>query len=75
MSRTSITPRDVEKAYIEVKKLAPNVQPLQRDGFFKSWSIGHVEIGRTARDAHQYLLGLRAGLMASSFVVEHAVIR
>lgn len=68
--RTRPTERTVRAAYAELRTLFPNTQPLTQDPFFKTWSIGRVQIGETAREATAYLRGLHMGLRASAFLPE-----
>lgn len=67
MSRKAIADRHVRQQYILVKSHCPNIDTLRRDITLK-WSIGAMPIGDTCREAYQFLVGLRAGLLAAPFL-------
>lgn len=65
--RAGVTERHVRQQYILIKSHCPNVDKLRRDQFLR-WSIGTMPIGETCREAYQFLVGLRAGLLAAPFL-------
>jgi hypothetical protein len=72
MSRAkAITERHVRQQYILIKSHAPNIDALKRDQLLR-WSIGSMPIGGTCREAYQFLVGLRAGLLAAPFLNQKA---
>lgn len=63
MSRKqTVSARDVEKAYSRAKDLMPGLGTLKRDEIFKSWWVGQIIIGFTAREAKAFLLGMIMGV-------------
>lgn len=62
MARNQVSDRDVRKAYGEIKALMPGLDALYRDEFFKTWHIGQVRIGATAREAKATLTGMQLGV-------------
>lgn len=64
---TAVSAHNVQRAYARVQELLPNLQPLTRDPESKTWSIGHVMIGETAREAQAYLRGLYGGVLTAPF--------
>lgn len=66
--KQSPTAATVQREYDRLKIVAPHAAPLNRDDTFKTWYVGHIQIGITAREAAAYLRGAREALQQSGFL-------
>lgn len=75
MALKKIEERHVRQQYILVKAHCPNVAALIHDpgtGKGRAYWLGPMHIGDTAREAYQFLAGLRAGILAAPFLYTKA---
>lgn len=66
--RTRPSAKTVQAEYDRLRVVAPRIGVLTQDEFWKSWSIGRIEIGENAREAAAYLRGAREALQQEGFL-------